>query len=292
MDFFRVCRIVSALRHRGYLDWQVHITVTLPNQTKTFPGVSVRPSHGQSLKQNQLHKQRFATMQLQARLAKADLVDDLSEEPVLNPEAAEPAELEDYGDSEVSLQGMKAETSFDREWLLNLPLLSQLPWKVRPLVRFRLDERLEPHVLDGSDRDGNLRYLVTCAIAEHVRRTNIEITHRDDWCQLPAIKGDKGLLELVPEGPERNRLAAALAKVGSDLKGFAIMLPNGDVITPQTLMNAASEGKSATRAAVLRLSSQRPTMIANEPWTSSDWRKFDDTQRKKGVSSKLVGTSE
>jgi hypothetical protein len=244
--------------------------------------VRFRPE--QSLKQKQLHRQRFATMQLQARLTKADLVGDLAEDATLTSDRVEFSDLEDYGDSEVFFQGTDVETSFDRERLLTLPLVSQLPRRARPILHFRLDENLELHSVGGEDRAGGLRFLVASAIAEHIRQSAIKLLQRDDWCQLPAIEGDNGLAELVPNPQDRTRLSAALAKVGSDLKSFAIMLPNGDVITPQTLMNQAREGKRATRAAVLRLRAKRPDRIADETWTANDWKVFDQTQRKKRLS--------
>lgn len=213
-------------------------------------------------------------------------------------DSPEPPEIEAWGDSDVAVNGVDAASPFDFEWTSLLPLVRQLPRRARPPVRFYIDERLEVHRIGvGRDDITNLQHLIAVAVAKHIEAQHVRLEKIGDWCHIPAIIDEQGLIELVASGEGRETLRHRLEHMGSDLKAFAIALPSGDVVTPQALINLARDerrstrakdntdlelpGRRATRAAALRLSSQKPGEIAGESWSERDWSRFEDTQRKK-----------
>jgi hypothetical protein len=93
----------------------------------------------------------------------------------------------------------------------------------------------------------------------------------------------------VPEHLQSALDDARLHSIGSLIKDFAILLPSGDVIVPQTLLDPARKGKRTTRGAALSLASLRlENMPDGERWTDGDWKAFETTQRKK----RSAGTSQ
>jgi hypothetical protein len=219
----------------------------------------------------------------QEQLVKVELAGeaDYAYEAELEEDLAELREPEDADDSDALLDG-RTGSPFDREWASPLPLLSQLPRRARPVVRFHIDEGFEVRRLDGrQDAQSNQRHIIACAVARHLRDNQIKLSAPGDWCDIPLMPGDRGLLELVADEFDRADLAGRLQSVGSDLKAFAISLPNGDLVTPQALIDEAQRGKRATRAAALRLAARRPLELAGDPWSDEDWDRFEETQRKK-----------
>jgi hypothetical protein len=230
--------------------------------------------------------------------AEVEFNDGRDEDALPEPDSPEPPDIETSGDSDVALYGQEAASPFDSEWSSPLPLIYQLPARARPLIRFYIDERLEVQTLErGEDEISKLRFLITCAVAKHLGDQNVSLLKVGDWCHIPAIKDDEGLIDLIPPGQDRETLRSRLEHMGSDLKAFALTLPSGDVVTPQALINLAHDerkatrvkgerslrfsGKRATRAGALRVSSQKPSELAGEVWTEEDWGRFEETQRKK-----------
>lgn len=242
---------------------------------------------------------RLQTSQALRQTAEIEFTDESREEEVLpESDSPEPPEIEIEGDSDVVISGPNASSPFDSEWLSALPLIYQLPFRARPIVRFYIDERIEVHKIDRGDDDiTKLRHLIASAIAEHIKEQNVSLRKIGDWCHIPAIKDDEGLIGLLSTNVDRESLRNRLEHMGSDLKAFAIALPSGDVVTPQALISLAQDerkatriksentkrfsGKRATRAGALRVSSRKPSELAGEQWTEEDWSRFEDTQRKK-----------
>lgn len=257
------------------------------NRVRVQPGVDVRV------------RGRIQTDQALKQTAAIVAAEESGDEEIPPVEdSPEPPEVEAWGDSDVAVNGVDAASPFDFEWASRLPLIRQLPRRARPPVRFYIDERLEVHKIGvGEDDITNLQHLIAAAVAKHIEDQHVRLEQPGDWCHIPAITDDEGLIELVAPGDSRETLRHRLEHMGSDLKAFAIALPSGDVVTPQALINLARDerrstrakdktdlglpGTRATRAAALRLSSQRPGEIAGEPWSERDWSRFEDTQRKK-----------
>jgi hypothetical protein len=106
-----------------------------------------------------------------------------------------------------------------------------------------------------------------------------------DWCQIPHIDRDRGLLELVkaadPDEWESDLShVSELPKKLATIKDFAIMLPSGDVLAVPAFINGAREGKRATRAAALRLAADKPPKLAGDDWEDADWEAFEHAQVK------------
>ncbi len=241
-----------------------------------------------SQRQSQQHTVGVGLRQITQRVQEQSIKQELTEEEELEEELKTEAteepresfELEDFGDSEVALEGETAQSPFDREWTSQLPLVYQLPRRARPLVLFRIDENFEVHYRGRKHNSSSqLRLLIARAIAEHLKNNQVALSAPGDWRQLPALETDEKLLDLL--GEDRPKLDRVIGKIGSEIKAFAILLPNGDVVTPQALINAAKKGKRATRAAALRMALQKPTRLAGENWSEKDWHDFENTQRKK-----------
>lgn len=205
------------------------------------------------------------------------------QDPTPDGESPEPPALEDLADSDSFLEDSPAGAAFDRGWYGSAPLISQLPRRVRPPVRFAIGTDLSLSRLgqESSKTDG-LEWAVAEAVAAHIRNTGVALRTTGDWCGIPCIGGDQELLALVPEHLQSVLDRARLHSIGSVVKDFAILLPSGDVIVPQTLLDTARKGKRTTRGAALSLA---PLGLANMPdgeqWTESDWKAFETTQRKK-----------
>jgi hypothetical protein len=244
---------------------------------------------------------QLRTSQARQLLAEIDFEDTEDRDDFPEADSPEPQDIEGYGDSESALRGIDARTAFDFEWLSPEPLIHILPSRARPLVRYFIDEELVVHKLHSrTDEFSNLRYLIATAISKHLRNTQVTLRTIGDWCQIPAIESDENLVELMPE--HRDTLTSALAHFGSDLKSFALMLPSGDVITPQVLIDLAQDvrkskrrkmepvgdakPKKATRGGALRLSSSKPSELAGEAWSLHEWTAFEKTQRKKRKTSR------
>jgi hypothetical protein len=261
------------------------------------PGL--KTSINKILKKGVRHRGRLRTTQALRQLAETEFTNNEGdEEPAPEPEPAEPFELEDAGDSDASLYGQEALSPFDSEWVSTLPLIFQLPARARPLAHFFIDEQFEAHKIGrGQDDLSHSRLLVARAIAKHIRDHGTYLQEVGDWCHIPAIMDDEGLINLAPAGTDRDSLKHRLGHMGSDLKAFAIILPSGDVVTPQALISPAQDvrkatrlkggrptgltGKRATRAGALRAAAQSPAQLAGDTWSEEDWDKFEDTQRKK-----------
>ncbi|MEE8609067.1 MAG: hypothetical protein V3S55_15800 [Nitrospiraceae bacterium] len=218
----------------------------------------------------------------QAQLAKEDYIQEREAYGVENLPEEEPKEsheLEDIGDSPAALDGEEALSPFDREWLEPPPLVSHLPRRARPTVLYRIDEHFAVHPLGRQEGwFSNLRYLIACAIAKHLQESRSTLSTVGDWCNVPTIGRDENVLALVSSEVRKN-LKKELKRRGAALKAFAILLPSGDVITPQALLGFAQEGKRATRAAALRLAALKPTELAGESWSNEAWDQFERTQR-------------
>src|SRR2546428_6383665 len=153
-------------------------------------------------------EQRQALRAQQRQHAEAERVelDRNGDETSPPEEALEPQELEDYGDSDATLEGDTVQSPFDRGWLGRLPLVHQLPRRAAPRVCYWIDEsykvkRLEPAELAGS----RLRLAIACAVAAHFSKHRVEITRPFGWCDAPAIAENEGLLALVA-GEHKNQL--------------------------------------------------------------------------------------
>ena len=255
-----------------------------PFRAQLFLSHCLHMKLGQQPKAVQTEKARQAQRdrQLQAALAKLNLSLETAtgDEELPEEDPKEPQELEDVGDSEGSLEGTKSLSPFDQEWLEPLPLVSHLPRRARPPVLFRIDKHFTVHPLDRSEGwFSTLRSAIASAIARHLRESNTPLSTIGDWCNMPAIGSDEELLALV--SPEhRENVKKQLHYRGGPLKAFAILLPNGDVITPQALIDLTQEGKHATRAGALRVATRRPKELAGEPWSSKDWTRFENAQSK------------
>lgn len=216
--------------------------------------------------------------------------DDHGRDDTPDGESPEPPALEDLADSDSFLEDSPAGVAFDRGWYGDAPLISQLPRRVRPPVRFAIDADLKLSRLgEGNSKADRLEWAVAEAVTAHLRHSGVMLQARGDWCAIPCVGGDRELLALVPEHLQSALDEARMRSIGSLIKDFAILLPSGDVIVPQTLLDPARKCKRTTRGAALRLASLRlEHMPDGERWTESDWKGFEVTQRKK----KASGTSQ
>ncbi len=231
--------------------------------------------------------------------SEADLAD---EEAAPSDEPKETYELEDWGISETAIEGESEQTPFDEEATQPLPRLGELPPGIVPRVLFFIDPDFKVHSLlrRKNSRAERLhwgaRQAVAEAVAEHLRKnwsSQVPLPQAGEWQSLPAIgviassQGSQGaglkrafhpqLLELAPS-EKRDDLKSVLENHSGFLRAFALMLPNGDVVTPAALVYPARAGKRATRAAALRQMSSRPPTLAGEPWSEKDWNEFERAQ--------------
>jgi hypothetical protein len=217
-------------------------------------------------------------------LTEARLSEDGQEEEDAGVEvdAPEPPELEDVGDSSAMLEDGPPGAIFEIGWSGDLPLMRQLPRRLRPQVRYQIDDDLVVHTLHRKiSRSTELERNVAVALAEHLRRVGTRCEEAGDWCRIPAIGSDEVLVELMKDACPKTFEAAVFHSVGNVLKNFAIELPNGDVVTPQALVEPARRGKLTTRAAALRLAGRRPQYLpCGEEWTADDWDGFESTQKR------------
>lgn len=248
------------------------------------PGIGIDPGIGQGHTAQAAQNAKLEVSLLEARLEDESETDEAL---IVEPDPCEPPELEDLGDS-AALDDDSSGSAFDRAWTGDLPLVSQLPQRLRPPVRYRIDSELVVHALyRKKTEDEDLEQAVAEALAEHIRRTRVVLESPGDWCRIPYLGRDPELAALVPEayakqlGPER------LHSLGSVAKEFAIELPNRDVIVPQVLLwPPARKGGRTTRAAALRSEPQRPSTTPDgESWSEKDWKEFSSNQRKGGVRS-------
>jgi len=254
---------------------------------------NVDPSQwiGQTLRTNQDIYLRQDLVE--SRLEEEEEEEEQEQQP--KPESPEPPELEDMADSEAWLDEFTPGAQFDLAWSGSLPLISSLPYRLRPRVRFRIEN-------DFTVRPLSRKFLkpaeqaIAEAIAQHLRMSDVTLDQPGDWCKIPSIgktqpsKMGRGrqsdihrsLAALVPESFRHLVNEERLSGVGDAVKQFGIQLSNGDVITPDALLFAAGNGKRTTRAAALRSASARPEYITNgEKWSAEDWDRFEETQRKK-----------
>jgi hypothetical protein len=144
-------------------------------------------------------------------------------------------------------------------------------------VLFEIDEHLEVHdVHRDHSVVAELRRALTCALAEHIRKSGVSVTERLGWVDVPCLV-TRELINLV----DIDHRDAVKIRIGSadEFKAFALRLPSGDVVVPDTFLNCARKGKKATRAGALRVATQQPQQLANESWTAADWKQFERTQR-------------
>jgi len=245
--------------------------------------VPVKVRFRQDVNPAQKIKQR-QHIELGQDLARERAAEELEEQESQDAEeeAPEPPTLEDLGDSDWFVEDSVPGSAFDRAWNGPLPLIWQLPRHLRPPVSFRIDSNFEIHPMGEKTKTGALEQAIAEAIVEHLRRKGVEFHQPGDWCSIPCIGGDAELIELQPEHLPARLDLDRLRKTHPSVKDFAIELPNGDVITPQALLDRARENKRTTRAAALRCASQRPEVTPDgERWTAQDWKDFEITQRKK-----------
>src|SRR3990167_8407673 len=81
---------------------------------------------------------------LEAALLEARLEDESEADDALlvEPDPLEPPELEDLGDSAAGGGDESTGHAFDGAWSGALPLINQLPQRLRPPVRYRIDSNL------------------------------------------------------------------------------------------------------------------------------------------------------
>lgn len=225
----------------------------------------------------------------------ADEEEDEQDERV-ESEPPEPPEVEDAGDSSAHVEDESAGSEFDRAWYGHLPLMRQLPRRLRPPVRYRIDAEfavrpLYPKTPDRLADDPlyrkkaaseHLEQTVAEAIAEHLRQKDVHLDQPGDWCRIPCIGGDDALVKLIPKQHAQLIDTKRFHSIGNVLKNFAIELPNRDVVTPQALISPpARKGKRTTRGAALRWASQRPSTTPDgTTWSQRDWDEFERNQKK------------
>lgn len=244
--------------------------------------VRLRIGHGTNLGQK---IKRGQNLDLSKELTAGRLAEEAEQEQDQTPdgESPEPPAIEDLADSDWFVADSPPGGAFDQGWYGAVPLISQLPRRVRPPVRFAIDSDLNLSRLgdEGSKAD-DLEQAVAEAVTAHIRNTGTALHTIGDWCRIPCIGGDRELLALVPEQLKLALDQARLRSIGSLIKDFAILLPSGDVIVPQTLLEPARQGKRTTRGAALSLAALRlENMPDGERWSESDWKGFETTQRKK-----------
>jgi hypothetical protein len=135
--------------------------------------------------------------------------------------------------------------------------------------------------------------VIVQAVAQHLKNCRIELKEPGAWRDIPCIGDDSALYKLAVGqfGTGKIRLDVALKNFGSEYKAFGIILANGDVVTPQALIDRAREKtvnpRRATRAGLLRAVADaraaglgRPTAVAGEEWKDKElWTAFEDAQR-------------
>jgi hypothetical protein len=264
-------------------------------------GVFMALRHGQNLRPSQNIGETVRTRQdilLRQDLVESRLEEEEEEEQEPNPESPEPPDLEDLGDSEAWLDELPSGVQFDLAWRGSLPLVSALPYRLHPPVRFRIDRDFTVRPLSRR-RLKPTEQAIAQAIAQHLRMSGVTLVQPGDWYKIPSIgktqpteKGRgrqsdtlRNLAALVPESFHNLVNEERLDKVGDAAKQFGIQLSNGDVITPDALLFPAGDGRRSTRAAALRCASARLEYITNdEKWSAEDWDRFEETQRKKKYS--------
>jgi hypothetical protein len=244
---------------------------------------------------------------VQAQIAKAELKNDQDDNKInVEPDPLEYHQREDSGESDEMIAGKSAATPFDREPDSVGALIKHLPRRARPVVRYFIDENFEVHRLDNvNDSVSHIRHHIARAIAVHVRNSNVLLINAEDWRNIPSLSKQIHLLDLIPDEDLlldasdrskkvksvtlRNRVATKI-KDEAEIKNFAILLHNGDVITPDTILEDAKMDKSATRAGALRASAKRQENmdLAGEIWDADDWETFDKTQRQNTARNRKV----
>ena len=185
---------------------------------------------------------------------------DLHTEP--EPEPPEYFEIDDYGQSgaEAEFEGL---VEFEVE-SSPLPRIRDLPMKARPRVLFRIDGEFKVHVLVRGALGPYVEKAeaIARAIALHLQRIRPPRLQFDgDWVTLPVIESLEKFEELLSEAlgdtaKARDVIYWVRKRTGM-LRSFAFHLPNGDTLTPQTLISPAlKKGTRIGAAAVRRLSSQ------------------------------------
>ena len=270
--------------------------------------------------------QRQKTTQAQAQLLDAALEDQMEDDTEIpEGEQLEPPRLEDEGDSDLCLTDKPPVDRFYGGPRLPLRTFAELPFEARPLVCYRIDREFNVHKLDrkrrprrpppekcgedaikelaldqGSappdptdDLQSKRRDLIARAVALHLRREGCDLREPGDWCKIPRIDGNQGLIELaqkidttlgdpglrgIGDAVEVLEISKALKSFGRALKNLAVMLPNGDVVAVQALLNKARGKKRATRAAALRLAKSRPSELVGDPWSAREWGRFETVQ--------------
>ncbi|MDP3939522.1 MAG: hypothetical protein Q8R92_15490 [Deltaproteobacteria bacterium] len=152
----------------------------------------------------------------------------------------EPPQLEDKGDSTEFVEDEPPGSSFELPWKGKLPLMHQIPKRLRPPLRYRIDGDLTVHPLYRErSKSEDLEHAVAEAIAVHLWRTGVRLVQIGDWCRIPSIGSDDELAALIPGTHRRQLTASRIHAVGNVLKDFAIELPSRDVVTPQALIDIA-----------------------------------------------------
>jgi hypothetical protein len=209
-----------------------------------------------------------------------ELADQQPEKTEVETDLPETHELEDEGDSEAMLRGEKIDTPFDQPVQEVLPQVSILPRRARPQVRYLISENYNVFRLDKkSDRFSAVRHRIADAIAKHLRSNNLILLKPGDWRHISRFQQKDELQILIKE-----ETGFDIDKIGSEAKHFAILLYNGDVITPAILFLDKRWKRSATRAGVLRdlamnEHSENPRSIAGEIWDAKGWKSFKQNEQ-------------
>jgi hypothetical protein len=196
--------------------------------------------------------------------------------------------------------------SWDRELVTNLATLPSLR-DLCPPVQFSIapDGTVSGrHARPQPDANallpvGALRRAVTEAIAKHlhIEEVLLQLVEPGAWVGIPALAPPVGTNPRSMDWPCSKKaeylvhlccgifgekVARDVAHRGLKMPAyfyrFGIRLPSDDVITPFTLLDTASTLKRTTRASALRMMDQRPSLLAGESWTDTDWAAFRKTQ--------------
>jgi hypothetical protein len=201
------------------------------------------------------------------------------DEAVPESDSPEAHEIDALGDSDAFVEPEAGSSPFDLEWVGTLPRVRDLPPRACPRVLYRLSKYLEVLGLTRSKKHHEpLRDTIALAVAEHIRRSGVQLKDGGDWVNIPAIAGNDALINLAREN--QDELRRATKNRFRQLKSFAVALPNGEVVTVEALVHRGVAGRKATRAAALRVLAAGIVRkeLAGEEWTEADWRQLKENE--------------
>jgi hypothetical protein len=205
--------------------------------------------------------------------SEADVDNAIAREDEQVEPQADPVEYFEMSDapSEVATADVSEVVAFDVEPLPS-PRIRELPATARPRVLFWLDHEFQVHRLVRKCEGAYFEKAeaIVHAVALHLRNVNAgRLPHAGDWVNIPVITR----LEKPKYFPGGEAYASSLQQLLDDvlgdeekaldiiywirkrvglLRSFAFHLPNGDVVTPQTLMVSAMRSGTRIGAAALR----------------------------------------